>query len=60
MMTTHYSVDILQREIIWTNVDYSDLSGSKIRPVLVISNNIYNKSKPDVILLCYYIITIIS
>lgn len=41
--------DILQREIIWTGVDYSDLSGFKIRPVLVISNNKYNKTHPDVI-----------
>ena len=49
VMMTPNRGDILQREIIWTGVDYSDLSGFKVRPVLVISNNKYNKTHPDVI-----------
>lgn len=48
-MTMAHSNDILQREIIWTDVDYSDLSGFKVRPVLVISNNNYNKNHQDII-----------
>ena len=36
-----------QREIVLVPFPYSDLSFSKRRPVLIISNNHYNKSFPD-------------
>lgn len=38
-----------QREIILVPFPYSDLSSSKRRPVLVISNNNYNKNYPDIL-----------
>ena len=37
-----------QREIVLVPFPYSDLSFSKRRPVLVISNNYYNKNFPDI------------
>jgi len=36
-----------QREIVLVPFPYSDLSSSKRRPVLIISNNNYNKKFPD-------------
>ncbi len=39
-----------QREIILVPFPYSDLSSSKRRPVLVISNNNYNKNYPDILI----------
>lgn len=38
-----------QREIILVSFPYSDLSSSKRRPVLVISNNNSNKNYPDIL-----------
>ncbi len=38
-----------QREIILVPFPYSDLSSLKRRPVLVISNNNYNKNYPDIL-----------
>ncbi len=38
-----------QGEIVLVPFPYSDLSGSKRRPVLVVSNNDYNSSFPDII-----------
>lgn len=38
-----------QREIVWLKFTFSDLSGSKIRPGLILSNNSYNKNHLDVI-----------
>ncbi|MEO8108393.1 MAG: type II toxin-antitoxin system PemK/MazF family toxin [Ginsengibacter sp.] len=40
-----------QREIILVPFPYSDLSSSKRRPVLVISNNNYNKNYPDILVI---------
>lgn len=38
-----------QREIVLVPFPYSDLSSAKKRPVLVISNNQYNSSFPDLV-----------
>ncbi|RYZ61595.1 MAG: type II toxin-antitoxin system PemK/MazF family toxin [Chitinophagaceae bacterium] len=38
-----------QREIVLVPFPYSDLSATKRRPVLVISNNNYNKQFPDIL-----------
>ena len=38
-----------QGEIVLVPFPYSDLSGSKRRPVLVVSNNLYNNSFLDVV-----------
>lgn len=38
-----------QREMVLAPFPYLDLSSVKKRPVLVVSNNIYNKSFPDVL-----------
>ena len=38
-----------QREIVLVPFPYSDLSSSKRRPVLIISNNNYNKNYPDIV-----------
>ena len=38
-----------QGEIVLVPFPYSDLSGSKRRPVLVVSNDAYNRSFPDII-----------
>lgn len=38
-----------QGEIVLVPFPYSDLSGSKRRPVLIVSNDSYNASFPDVV-----------
>lgn len=38
-----------QGEIVLVPFPYSDLSGSKKRPVLVVSNDFYNASFPDIV-----------
>ncbi len=38
-----------QRDIVWLEITFSDLSGSKIRPGLILSNNSYNTTHLDVI-----------
>jgi mRNA interferase MazF len=38
-----------QGEIVLVPFPYSDLSGSKRRPVLVVSNDAYNSSFPDIV-----------
>ena len=38
-----------QREIVLIPFPYSDLSSSKRRPVLVLSNNFYNDKFPDIL-----------
>lgn len=38
-----------QREIFWISFPYSDLVHEKHRPVLVLSNNAYNKDGEDVL-----------
>lgn len=38
-----------QRDIVWLEITFSDLSGSKIRPGLIVSNNSYNKTHLDII-----------
>ena len=38
-----------QLEIVLVPFPYSDLSSSKRRPVLIISNNNYNKNYPDIL-----------
>jgi mRNA interferase MazF len=38
-----------QRDIVWLEITFSDLSDSKIRPGLILSNDSYNKTHLDVI-----------
>ena len=40
----------MQQDIIWIDVPFSDFSGSKLRPALVVSNNGYNASGLDVVI----------
>ncbi|MDR2598680.1 MAG: type II toxin-antitoxin system PemK/MazF family toxin, partial [Oscillospiraceae bacterium] len=44
-----YGIMYNNGDIVLIPVPFSDLSASKRRPVLVISNNAYNSSKPDII-----------
>jgi len=39
-----------QREIVLVPFPYSNLSSSKRRPVIIISNNYYNKNYPDILI----------
>lgn len=39
-----------QRDIVLIPIPYTDLKGSKIRPALVISDNVFNGSNQDIIL----------
>ena len=39
-----------QREILLTRFPFSDLVGSKVRPVLVLSNDSYNRRHPDLLI----------
>ena len=39
-----------QREIVLVPFPYSDLSSAKRRPVLIVSNNLYNKNFPDILI----------
>ena len=38
-----------QREIVLVPFPYSDLSSTKRRPVLIVSNNLYNTAFPDIL-----------
>jgi mRNA interferase MazF len=38
-----------QQDLVWVKLPFSDLKQSKVRPALIVSNNIYNKASPDVI-----------
>ena len=38
-----------QKEIVLVPFPYSDLSANKKRPVLIVSNNNYNKNFPDIV-----------
>ena len=40
---------VSQREIMLVPFPFSDFSGKKVRPVIVISNELYNKKSEDVI-----------
>lgn len=42
---------VKQRDIILINFPFSDLTGTKVRPALVISNNEYNQNKLDALVL---------
>lgn len=42
---------VKQRDIILIKFPFSDLTGAKVRPALVISNNKYNSSKLDAVVL---------
>ena len=46
---THSNLNVDQRDIVWLEITYSDLSGSKRRPGLILSNNLYNSTHNDVI-----------
>ncbi len=39
-----------QWDIVWVSFPYSDLSGKKIRPSLIVSNNSYNSGGNDIII----------
>jgi mRNA interferase MazF len=40
-----------QRDIVLINFPFSDLSGAKVRPALVLSNNTYNSTNLDAVVL---------
>ncbi len=42
---------VKQREIILIYFPFSDLTGAKVRPALVISNNPYNRTNLDIVVL---------
>ncbi len=42
---------VKQRDIVLINFPFSDLSGAKVRPALVLSNNQYNQKKLDAVVL---------
>jgi mRNA interferase MazF len=42
---------VKQRDIILINFPFSDLTGAKVRPALVISNNEYNQNNLDALVL---------
>ena len=42
---------VKQKEIILINFPFSDLTGAKVRPALVISNNPYNRTNLDTVVL---------
>jgi mRNA interferase MazF len=42
---------VKQREIVLINFPFSDLTGAKVRPALVVSNNHYNQSNLDALVL---------
>lgn len=46
---TPSSLTVDQRDIVWLEITYSDLSASKNRPGLILSNNSYNTTHLDVI-----------
>ncbi len=43
------ALTINQKNIILVPFPFSDLSGSKVRPALVVSNNIYNSQNLDIV-----------
>ena len=45
-------MNIRQRDLLLMPFPYSDLSASKVRPVLVISNDRFNESSKDLIVCC--------
>lgn len=42
-------ISVNRREIWIAKVPFSDLSGTKARPILVLSKNSYNENNPDII-----------
>lgn len=38
-----------QQHLVWVRLPFSDLRQGKVRPALVVSNNGYNKSNPDIV-----------
>lgn len=42
---------VKQQDIVLINFPFSDLSGAKVRPALVVSNNQYNQEKLDCVVL---------
>ena len=38
-----------QQDLVWVNMPFSNLAGSKIRPSIIVSNNNYNKASQDVV-----------
>ena len=43
-------VTFRQRDILLTRFPFSDLAGSKVRPVLALSNDFYNRRHPDLLI----------
>ncbi|MBI2664860.1 type II toxin-antitoxin system PemK/MazF family toxin [Candidatus Woesearchaeota archaeon] len=38
-----------QQDLVWVKLPFSNLRQSKVRPALVVSNNSYNNSNPDIV-----------
>ena len=51
MVYGNNALKVKQRDIILIKFPFSDLSGAKVRPALVISNNQYNNEKLDCVVL---------
>jgi mRNA-degrading endonuclease toxin of MazEF toxin-antitoxin module len=51
MLTIKFGMTVKQREICLLPIPFSDLTSTKRRPVLVISNNDYNFKKEDILVM---------
>lgn len=48
-MSTSNKLTVRQRDIFLVPFPFSDLSGQKVRPVLILSNRTYNRASADVL-----------
>src|SRR3972149_3233722 len=46
---TRFGMTYNQRDIVLIPIPFTDLSSNKNRPVIIISNDNYNKSNPDIV-----------
>lgn len=41
--------EVMQQDVVWVRFPFSDMENAKFRPVVIISNNAYNKSSHDIV-----------